>query len=167
MEVIIKRGGIFRMRMFLVRTAFSVFCLFVSVVMIMLIGCEKNGQVFVYPANDSCSIDDPKPGQKFSREKPIVFWGWAVDAATGVVPEQVEVYLLPQTRQGGIKTVPNRDLPRQDVADYFKKPNFVKAGITGKLDVSSLAPGTYNFVVLQTDGQRKLYCVSPAVISIE
>jgi hypothetical protein len=152
---------------FAVRNKLSMFCLAAIVAVMFLTGCGEEEQSLVYPAGDSCSVDVPIMGEKFSRETPIILKGWAADLATGTIPAKVEVYLVPETRKGGIKALLNRDLPRQDVADYFKKPHFVNSGITGKLDISSLSPGNYHFVVMQTDGQRKLFCFPPVVINIQ
>lgn len=136
-------------------------------VLALLLGCEKKEQAIMFPANDTCSVDEPVSGQSFDRNKPIDVKGWAADPQTGTVPEQMDVYLVQQMHAGaGMKLDMKRDLPRPDVADYFKKPNFVKAGFSGKIDVSSLAPGAYVFTVIQTDGNKKLFCSPSVMINI-
>lgn len=155
------------MFVFSMRNMMSMLFLVSLAALMILTGCEKKDASLVYPSNDSCSVDEPRSGDKFTRDKPIIVKGWAADVTTGTIPEQAEIYLVPQTRQGGMKAPLNHDLPRQDVADYFKNPGFVKSGYSHKFDISSLAPGVYRFAIIQTDGQRKLYCAPEVLIDIQ
>lgn len=119
---------------------------------------------------DDCNVDsvDGKPinGASLARTSTAEFAGWAADSATGTVPKRVRLVLLGLQGGGDFTMEIATGEARPDVAQAQKIPAFAASGWSVHADLSAIAPGKYDTVLLYRIHGRPVTCDPHHIVTI-
>lgn len=115
--------------------------------LLLLTAC--NGTKLPIVISNSCSIDQPILNASLPAGQNFKIGGWAYDKQSGVLPKQVRIQLTSTNREVSKTFEATFGLGRKDVAEALKAPNAELSGFILEVPAKSIAPGTYEIVILQ------------------
>ena len=93
--------------------------------------------------------------------------GWAGDVPNGVSPQEVWLQFDGIRQNAGFSYIRTTSgIRRQDVADVFKKPGLTDTGWEVYADLSELASGSYDVLIVMLVNEKWLTCDTKRVIQI-
>lgn len=141
----------------------NLFTLIVTAV--LLASCaDSSSPVFV---TNTCHVDVPPREAVVAANAPLNFGGWAFDGKAGLSPARVRVQFVSSDRRT-VKTFDaKRGTKRPDVVKAHNAPGAEDSGFDGSIAAGSLAPGTYDVIVLQELSSGVLVCANVYAISVK
>lgn len=89
--------------------------------------------------------------------------GFAVDKTQGIVPQTIKILLAGKSVYGvTIRT----GVARPDVAEYFTWGGFLRSGYSCQVAFDDVAPGDYQVLLTQAEGNRTSVCRTFQTISV-
>lgn len=140
------------------------------------VSAEPSSAVLAAPQFDVCSfenvrsISDNTPNRgdaanswDVGRGQGYEVSGFAVDKARGTVPQIIRLLLVGE-RVYAVTT--KTGVERPDVAQYFTWGSFLRAGYSCQVAFDDVAPGDYQVLIAQAEGNRTLVCQTFQTITI-
>jgi hypothetical protein len=89
--------------------------------------------------------------------------GFAVDKAQGIVPQTIRLVLVGKSVYA---VATKTGVERPDVAQYSTRGSFLRSGYSCQVAFDDVAPGDYQILIAQAEGNRTLVCWTTQTITI-
>ena len=113
----------------------------------------------IYHLDSIGSVSNPSPQKagQLAGDTPVLIMGWAIDPANKNLAGGIEVVL------DGSTYIAHYGTSRNDVADYFKRPDYQRAGFELLLPPGQLAKGEHSASIRVIASNKKSYYQSEVV----
>lgn len=141
------------------------------------VGTETTDSLKAMTETAACSLENvismadnsPNPGDapnsyQAEKGKAYKMIGFATNKDAGTVPKTIRI-VLAGAQIYGLNSVTGSERP--DVANFFKVPAFSTAGYQTDAAFDDVAPGDYNVLVIETDGQTAVSCPTHQTITVK
>lgn len=140
------------------------------------VSAESAAAVLGAPQFDVCSFENVRsvsdnasnPGDAANswivgRGEAYEVSGFAVDKVQGIVPQTIRLVLAGKSVYA---VTTKTGVERPDVAEYFTWGSFLRSGYSCLVAFDDVAPGDYQVLVAQAEGNRTLVCRTFQTITI-